>query len=100
MIKDTSTATLEIIEDNIVLVKIKEHSEIGVEEMKEQIQAREELINDRPFGIIVDLRVFHSITNEGRKYAAAYINPNWKAMAIVFAKFCKLSKNFIIYIVW
>jgi hypothetical protein len=78
----TSTSLLQY-ENNILYTRIYEYACIDEEEMKEQFKAREELVKDDKYAVLVDARNFNTTTEGARKFLAGTHQPKRIAMAVL-----------------
>ncbi|MBI3518003.1 MAG: hypothetical protein HY062_01415 [Bacteroidetes bacterium] len=66
---DTPTAKLTL-EEDILLVEMKEGAELGTEEMKVLLQQAVEFVNHKKYYAVIDTRTFYDSTPEARNYYA------------------------------
>jgi hypothetical protein len=72
------------LQGNIIRVKVKEYSSLDVEDIREILKAKRELINDQKHTVLFITPRYGSITKEAREFSATYeANENAVAKAIV-----------------
>ncbi len=81
-IKNTTVSKLTY-SDNILFVEMKEGAILDRATIKEQVDARNELVGEKPFATLVDARNKHKVTSEARNPDEKLDEPNRIAMAIV-----------------
>ena len=67
----------------LILVKLMNDHEIGIEDVKEHVEASLKLINGSDFAVILDGGLTLDVSEKAMNYAAKYENKNWLAFAIV-----------------
>lgn len=81
---ELKNVTVSLLENNIIKLKIKEHSLIDVDDIKEMQVAKRNLIGDKKHTILFVTPRLGSMTREARDYSASpEVNLNAIAKAVV-----------------
>ena len=69
--------------DSLVLIKLEDDHEIGIEDVMEFIDAALKLTRGSDFAVILDGGLTLDVSDKAMSYAAKYANKNWLAFAII-----------------
>ena len=95
---EAKTATISFINNNTLLVVMKENGEVDLDAAKENYEIAMRLSKGRRYITLVDARTYVTITDEAKKYAQQpYMYTNVIAQAVVITSLAtRLLANFII----
>ncbi|MES2681764.1 MAG: hypothetical protein V4635_17850 [Bacteroidota bacterium] len=79
----TSVCQISVEKNDVVFVKMNENAIIDIEEVDEMHQSLNELVDHRPYYMVVIPAIGNTSSSEARKYAARLKNKKLMAEAIV-----------------
>jgi hypothetical protein len=95
---ESKTATLSLVDGNMLLVTMKENAEVDLESTKENYEITMRLTQGKRYISLVDVRAYVTITDEAKKHATQPIMyTNVIAQAVVITSLAtRLLANFLI----